>query len=61
MLSESGLTKLEREMIAVVVSSYNHCYYCLVAHGAAVEHTSDDPMLRAAGDELSSRRVIRTP
>ena len=45
MLSESGLTKLEREMIAVVVSSYNHCYYCLVAHGAAVRHMSDDPML----------------
>ena len=31
MLSESGLSKLEREMIAVVVSSANRCYYCLVA------------------------------
>ena len=29
MLGDSGLTKLEREMIAVVVSSLNHCYYCL--------------------------------
>ena len=38
MLSESGLSKLEREMIAVVVSSANRCYYCLVAHGAAVRH-----------------------
>ena len=36
MLSESGLSKLEREMVAVVVSSANRCYYCLVAHGAAV-------------------------
>ena len=45
MMDESGLTKLEREMIAVVVSSYNHCYYCLVAHGAAVRYMSDDPML----------------
>ena len=36
MLSDSRLTKLEREMIAVVVSSANRCYYCLVAHGAAV-------------------------
>ena len=36
MLGESGLSKLEREMIAVVVSSANHCYYCLTAHGAAV-------------------------
>ena len=27
MLGESGLTKLEREMIAVTVSSENHCFY----------------------------------
>ena len=36
MLAPSGLTKLEREMVAVVVSSANRCYYCLVAHGQAV-------------------------
>jgi uncharacterized peroxidase-related enzyme len=40
MLSESGLSKLEREMVAVVVSSANRCYYCLVAHGAAVRQLS---------------------
>lgn len=45
MLGESPLTKLEREMIAVVVSSANHCYYCLVAHGAAVRQLSGDPVL----------------
>jgi uncharacterized peroxidase-related enzyme len=45
MLGESGLTKLEREMIAVVVSSVNHCYYCLTAHGAAVRQLSGDPAL----------------
>jgi|TARA_B100000315_G_C14510079_1_gene556548 uncharacterized peroxidase-related enzyme len=45
MLDDSGLSKLEREMIAVVVSSYNRCYYCMVAHGAAVRHISKDPML----------------
>jgi uncharacterized peroxidase-related enzyme len=45
MLGESGLTKLEREMIAVVVSSANHCYYCLVAHGQAVRMLSGDPEL----------------
>lgn len=39
------LTKLEREMIAVVVSSANHCYYCLVAHGQAVRELSGDPQL----------------
>jgi uncharacterized peroxidase-related enzyme len=45
MLSDSGLSKLEREMIAVVVSSANRCYYCLVAHGAAVRALSSDPEL----------------
>ncbi|HEX5328310.1 MAG TPA: peroxidase-related enzyme [Acetobacteraceae bacterium] len=45
MLSDSGLSKLEREMIAVVVSSANRCYYCLVAHGAAVRMLSGDPEL----------------
>jgi uncharacterized peroxidase-related enzyme len=45
MLAPSGLSKLEREMIAVAVSSQNHCYYCLVAHGAAVRVLSNDPPL----------------
>ena len=45
MLGASGLTKLEREMIAVAVSSVNHCYYCLTAHGAAVRELSGDPKL----------------
>jgi uncharacterized peroxidase-related enzyme len=45
MLGPSGLSKLEREMIAVAVSSANRCYYCLVAHGAAVRALSGDPAL----------------
>ncbi|WP_375169639.1 peroxidase-related enzyme [Marinobacter sp.] len=45
MLGEGELSKLEREMIAVVVSSENKCFYCLVAHGAAVRVLSGDPML----------------
>ena len=45
MLGPSGLSKLEREMIAVVVSSINHCFYCLTAHGAAVRQLSGDPVL----------------
>ena len=45
MLAPSGLSKLEREMIAVAVSSQNRCYYCLVAHGAAVRAMSGDPAL----------------
>jgi uncharacterized peroxidase-related enzyme len=45
MLAPSGLSKLERELIAVVVSSANRCYYCLTAHGAAVRQMSGDPAL----------------
>lgn len=49
MIKEGYLTKLEREMIAVVVSSCNKCFYCLIAHGAAVRQLSNDQIL---GDEL---------
>ncbi|NDH02428.1 MAG: alkylhydroperoxidase, partial [Marivivens sp.] len=45
MLAASGLSKLEREMIAVVVSSVNKCFYCLTAHGAAVRELSGNPIL----------------
>jgi len=45
MLDDSPLSKLEREMIAVVVSSANRCYYCQVAHGQAVRELSGDPVL----------------
>ena len=49
MLANSGLTKLEREMIAVVVSSINRCFYCLTAHCAAVRELSGNPIL---GEQL---------
>jgi uncharacterized peroxidase-related enzyme len=45
MLGPSGLSKLEREMVAVVVSAANRCYYCLVAHGQAVRKLSGDAEL----------------
>jgi uncharacterized peroxidase-related enzyme len=45
MLGDSRLSKLEREMIAVVVSAANRCYYCLTAHGQAVREMSGDPTL----------------
>jgi len=57
MLGDSGLSKLEREMIAVAVSSQNRCYYCLTAHGAAVRQYSDNPLL---GEHLvMSYRIAR--
>ena len=40
MLADSGLTKLDRELIAVTVSAINKCYYCLAAHGAAIRQLS---------------------
>ena len=51
MLGESGLSKLEREMIAVTVSSENQCFYCIAAHGATVRELSQDPQL---GERLAS-------
>ena len=42
---DTTLTRLEREMIAVVVSSYNHCVYCITSHSQAVREYSSDPML----------------
>ena len=50
MLGPSGLSKLEREMIAVAVSAENRCWYCLVAHGAAVRVLSGKPKL---GDAMA--------
>lgn len=46
MLGEDALlTRLEREMIAVVVSSHNHCVYCITSHSQAVRELADDPVL----------------
>ena len=43
--AESGLSKAEREMIAVTVSSQNHCFYCLTSHGAVLRVRSRDEVL----------------
>ena len=59
MLAPSGLSKLEREMIAVAVSAHNRCYYCLVAHGAAVRGAFRRSRARRAdGDELPRGAAI---
>ena len=42
---ESELSRVEREMISVVVSAQNHCLYCLVSHGAELRKLSADPIL----------------
>lgn len=45
MFGPSGLSELEREMIAVAVSATNQCFYCQAAHGASVREYSGDPAL----------------
>ena len=45
MTEDSGLTKAEREMIAVAVSAQNHCFYCLTSHGAVLRIRAKDEVL----------------
>jgi uncharacterized peroxidase-related enzyme len=45
MKGESGLTEAQREMIGVVVSATNRCYYCLTAHSAVLRDLTGDPVL----------------
>src|SRR5690349_12401359 len=45
MTEESGLSKAEREMIAVAVSAQNHCFYCLTSHGAVLRIRAKDEVL----------------
>jgi uncharacterized peroxidase-related enzyme len=45
MLGGSGLSTLEREMVATVVSTQNRCFYCITVHGASVRQLSGDPVL----------------
>jgi uncharacterized peroxidase-related enzyme len=44
MEAESGLTKAEREMIAVAVSAENHCFYCQITQGAILRIRSKNPI-----------------
>jgi uncharacterized peroxidase-related enzyme len=63
---ESGLSKAEREMIAVAVSAQNHCHYCLISHGAVLRVRAKDAALadtvaanyRAAGITPRQRAML---
>ncbi|MHC4446018.1 MAG: peroxidase-related enzyme [Planctomycetota bacterium] len=50
MQGQSDLSPAEREMIAVVVSSENHCLYCLISHGADLRLGLEDEIL---GDRIT--------
>ncbi|HMN52275.1 MAG TPA: peroxidase-related enzyme [Xanthobacteraceae bacterium] len=66
MLGKSGISKAEREMIAVVVSSPKHCHYCLIAHGAVLRKLTGDIQLadtivmnyRAAALDARTRAML---
>ena len=45
MRGDSGLTRIQREMIAVVVSTANRCHYCMVSHGAFLRKLTENPTL----------------
>ena len=45
MLRDSGLTKIEREMIVVATSGANDCPYCVVAHGAILRVYAKNPRI----------------
>ena len=42
MFGKSGLSRLEREAIAVVVSASNDCAYCVSHHAESLRHYIDD-------------------
>ena len=48
MRGDSGLSRAEREMIAVVVSVANDCAYCIASHSAALRKLTKDPALADA-------------
>ena len=45
MRGDSALTRPQREMIAVVVSTVNRCHYCMVSHSAYLRRLTGDPVL----------------
>ena len=57
MRGESGLTKAQREMIAVAVSATNRCHYCIVSHSAALRALTEDPVL---ADQIATNHKYAT-
>lgn len=62
MKGDSGLSKAEREMIAVVVSIANDCRYCVAAHSAALRKLTKDAALadQIAADHRAAAIPERT-
>jgi uncharacterized peroxidase-related enzyme len=59
----ANLSAADREMIAVVVSAYNRCTYCIVAHGQALRAALGDEVLPdyiAAMYNFTNRMALAT-
>ncbi len=60
LFSRSGLSRAERELLAVVVSATNGCDYCVRHHGEALKaYWKDDDRLQAVIDDY--READLTP
>ncbi len=42
---DSGLTKVDMEMIVTTTSGANNCQYCVVAHGAILRIRAKNPLI----------------
>jgi uncharacterized peroxidase-related enzyme len=54
MFGESGLTRIQREMIATAVSATNNCAYCATHHGEALLRlTKDADLVRRIKEDFA--------
>lgn len=60
MLKDSGLSKMEREMIVVATSAANDCHYCVIAHGAILRIYAKKPLI-ADQVAINYRKADITP
>ena len=57
---DEGLSKADREMIVVAVSSENSCQYCVAAHGAILRIRAKNPLI---ADQVATnyRKAVISP
>jgi len=58
LFERSGLTRAERELIAVVVSASNHCEYCVSHHAAALQaYWKDETRVQAVIQDYTTVKL----
>ncbi|MBI4392625.1 MAG: peroxidase-related enzyme [Euryarchaeota archaeon] len=56
--SENGLTRAQREMLAVVVSAANRCDYCVAHHADALDrYWREEPRTKALAEDFRNARL----